>query len=190
MALRDLRNLAAMAYDGMGTFELGIVSEVFGLSRPELNVPWYEFRVFSLDRAPLRGTGGIRVQARMGWVCCEAPGPSSFPAGTWTKLRPMRCFADCARRTRRGRGWFRSALASSSSRPRGCSMASGPPRIGIMRNGWPRVIHAFRWKRTAYMWMRAAFSLRRAVRRGLTCVCTLCGGTMGRKLRTRWRDAW
>ena len=66
MALRDPRNLAAMAYDGMGTFELGIVSEVFGLSRPELNVPWYEFRVFSLDRAPLRATGGIRVQAPHG----------------------------------------------------------------------------------------------------------------------------
>jgi hypothetical protein len=36
MALRDPRKLAAMAYDGMG---LGIVSEVFGLSRPELNDP-------------------------------------------------------------------------------------------------------------------------------------------------------
>jgi AraC family transcriptional activator FtrA len=40
---RDARKLAAMAYDRMSTFELGIVSEVFGLSRPELNVPWYEF---------------------------------------------------------------------------------------------------------------------------------------------------
>jgi len=61
-----VRKVAPMAYDGMGTFELGIVSEVFGLARPELNVPWYEFRVFSLDRAPLRGTGGVRVQAPHG----------------------------------------------------------------------------------------------------------------------------
>src|SRR5262249_40128030 len=66
MTHRDPRKLAALAYDGMGTFELGIVSEVFGLPRPELNVPWYEFRVFSLDRAPLRGTGGIRIQAPHG----------------------------------------------------------------------------------------------------------------------------
>src|SRR5215831_8500811 len=79
MALRDPRKLAAMAYDGMGTFELGIVSEVFGLSRPELNVPWYEFRVFSLDRAPLRGTGGIRVQAPHGMGVLRSAGTIIVP---------------------------------------------------------------------------------------------------------------
>jgi len=79
MVLRDPRKLAAMAYDGMGTFELGIVSEVFGLSRPELNVPWYEFRVFSLDRAPLRGTGGIRVQAPHGMGVLRSAGTIIIP---------------------------------------------------------------------------------------------------------------
>src|SRR5215813_2882104 len=79
MALRDPRKLAAMAYDGMGTFELGIVSEVFGLSRPELNVPWYEFRVFSLDRAPLRDTGGIRVQAPHGMGVLRSAGTIIVP---------------------------------------------------------------------------------------------------------------
>src|SRR5262244_4050324 len=79
MAPRDPRKLAAMAYDGMGTFELGIVSEVFGLSRPELNVPWYELRVFSLDRAPLRGTGGIRVQAPYGMGVLRSAGTIIVP---------------------------------------------------------------------------------------------------------------
>src|SRR5262250_120223 len=79
MALRDPRKLAAMAYDGMGTFELGIVSEAFGLSRPELNVPWYELRVFSLDRAPLRGTGGIRVQAPYGMGVLRSAGTIIVP---------------------------------------------------------------------------------------------------------------
>src|SRR5579862_383987 len=79
MALRDPRKLAALAYDGMGTFELGIVSEVFGLSRPELNVSWYEFRVFSLDRAPLRGTGGIRVQAPHGMGVLRSAGTIIVP---------------------------------------------------------------------------------------------------------------
>src|SRR5215468_103267 len=79
MALRDPRKLAAMAYDGMGTFELGIVSEVFGLSRPELNVPWYEFRVFSVDRAPLRGTGGILVQAPHGMGVLRSAGTIIVP---------------------------------------------------------------------------------------------------------------
>jgi len=79
MAHRDPRKLAAMAYDGMGTFELGIVSEVFGLARPELNVPWYEFRVFSLDRALLRGTGGIRVQAPHGMGVLRSAGTIIVP---------------------------------------------------------------------------------------------------------------
>src|ERR1051325_5191858 len=79
MALRDPRKLAAMAYDGMGTFELGIVSEVFGLSRPELNVPWYEFRVFAVQRAPLRGTCAIRVQAPYGMDVLRTAGPIVVP---------------------------------------------------------------------------------------------------------------
>jgi AraC family transcriptional activator FtrA len=79
MVLRDPHRLAAMAYDGMSTFELGIVSEVFGLSRPELNVPWYEFRVFSLDRTPLRGTGGIRVQAPHGTGVLRSAGTIVVP---------------------------------------------------------------------------------------------------------------
>jgi AraC family transcriptional activator FtrA len=63
----------------MGTFELGIVSEVFGLSRPELDVPWYEFRVFSLDRAPLRATGGICVQAPHGMGVLGSAGTIIVP---------------------------------------------------------------------------------------------------------------
>jgi AraC family transcriptional activator FtrA len=66
MVRRDFRQVAALAYDRMGAFELGIVSEVFGLSRPELDVDWYRFSVFSLDRRPLRATGGVRVEAPHG----------------------------------------------------------------------------------------------------------------------------
>src|SRR5579871_2768414 len=79
MTRRDPLKLAAMAYDRMGTFELGIVSEVFGLSRPELNVPWYEFRVFSLNRAPLRSTGGIRVRAPHGMGVLRSAGTIIVP---------------------------------------------------------------------------------------------------------------
>src|ERR1700739_824880 len=53
---------------------------------------------------------GFASRRRMGWVCCEALGPSSFPAGTWTKLRPRRCSADCGRRT-----WAGARLVSICS---------------------------------------------------------------------------
>src|SRR6516225_8873902 len=168
MALRDHRKLAAMAYDGMGTFELGIVSEVFGLSRPELNVPWYEFRVFSLDRAPLRGTGGIRVQAPHGMGVLRSAGTIIVPGWHVDKAPPEALL-------RR----LRAAHAAGARLVSICSGVFVLAATGLLDG-----------KRTTYMWMKAAFSLRRAVRRGSTCVCTLCGGTMGRKLRTRWRGAW
>jgi AraC family transcriptional regulator, transcriptional activator FtrA len=76
---RDFRQVAALAYDRMGAFELGIVSEVFGLSRPELNVDWYRFSVFSLDRRPLRATGGIRIEAPHGVGVLRTTGTILIP---------------------------------------------------------------------------------------------------------------
>ena len=59
----DPRHVVAIAYDRLCTFELGIAVEIFGLPRPEVQVPWYTFRVCSLDPGELRATGGIRVRA-------------------------------------------------------------------------------------------------------------------------------
>ena len=66
MASRDRRAVAALAYDGMGTFEFGIVTEIFGLLRPELGVDWYRFEVCTVERGPVRATGGVFLQARQG----------------------------------------------------------------------------------------------------------------------------
>jgi AraC family transcriptional activator FtrA len=60
------RRVVALAYDGLGMFELGIVVEIFGLPRPEITVPWYRFGVCSLDRGNLRATGGVRVRVAGG----------------------------------------------------------------------------------------------------------------------------
>jgi AraC family transcriptional activator FtrA len=76
---RDLLRVAALAYDGVGTFELGIVAEVFGLRRPELDVDWYDFSVFSLERRPLRATGGIRVEAPCGLRAAAGAGTIVIP---------------------------------------------------------------------------------------------------------------
>ncbi len=58
--------VVAVAYDRMALFELAIAVEVFGLPRPELRIPWYEFSVCGLDAGPLRATGAVRVQAARG----------------------------------------------------------------------------------------------------------------------------
>lgn len=57
------QHVVALAYDGLCTFELSIVVEVFGLPRPELD-PWYTFEVCSMDPGPLNAAGGIRIEAR------------------------------------------------------------------------------------------------------------------------------
>jgi AraC family transcriptional regulator, transcriptional activator FtrA len=63
MPRRDKRAVAALAYDGLGAFEFGIVAEVFGLPRPEMGPNWYRFQACSLNRGRLRATGGVTIQA-------------------------------------------------------------------------------------------------------------------------------
>ena len=57
---RDPLDVVAVAYDRLGTFEFGIVVELFGLPRPELE-RWYRFRVAGAHAGQLRATGGISV---------------------------------------------------------------------------------------------------------------------------------
>jgi len=60
-----IHKVAALAYDGLGTFEFGIVVELFGLPRPELD-HWYSFEVCGLEKGPLRATGDVSVLPRRG----------------------------------------------------------------------------------------------------------------------------
>src|SRR5262249_15844246 len=61
---RRRHRVMVVAYDGVALFEMAIAIEVFGLPRPELKVPWYDFAVCSIDPGPLRTTGAIEVRAR------------------------------------------------------------------------------------------------------------------------------
>jgi AraC family transcriptional activator FtrA len=79
MSSRDLRRVAALAYDGLGTFEFGIVVELFGLPRSGLGVPWYQFEVCSVERGPMRAAGGIRIEARRGLRAFEKAGTIVIP---------------------------------------------------------------------------------------------------------------
>ncbi|WP_405386328.1 helix-turn-helix domain-containing protein [Streptomyces sp. NBC_01102] len=60
--------VAVLAFDGMAPFELGVVVEVFGLSRPELgDLPWYELRVCAEEPGrDLRAVGGFTLRAGHG----------------------------------------------------------------------------------------------------------------------------
>ncbi|WBL31965.1 transcriptional regulator FtrA [Sinirhodobacter sp. HNIBRBA609] len=53
--------VVALAYDGLCTFEFGIVAEIFGLSRPEMGPNWYRFATAAIEPGPLRAQGGLSV---------------------------------------------------------------------------------------------------------------------------------
>lgn len=57
-----MRTVTVLAYPGMSMFELGIVTEVFGLPRPELDVDWYRLTVCAETEA-VPVIGGARLHA-------------------------------------------------------------------------------------------------------------------------------
>ena len=58
--------VVALLYDGLCTFEFGIVAEIFGLSRPEMGSGWYRFASCAVDEGPMRAHGGLTVVADHG----------------------------------------------------------------------------------------------------------------------------
>lgn len=58
--------VVALLYDGLCTFEFGIVAEVFGLPRPEMGPTWYRFASSAVDEGPMRAHGGFTIMADAG----------------------------------------------------------------------------------------------------------------------------
>jgi AraC family transcriptional activator FtrA len=58
--------VSVLLYDGMSAFELGIVTEVFGLHRPELDVDWYRLTICAERPGPVPIVGGATIIARHG----------------------------------------------------------------------------------------------------------------------------
>ena len=58
--------MAAYLFEGMSAFELGCVTEVFALPRPELDVPWYDFLACAGTAEPMRALGGFGLVAGHG----------------------------------------------------------------------------------------------------------------------------
>ncbi|MFC4588850.1 helix-turn-helix domain-containing protein [Sphaerisporangium corydalis] len=58
--------VSVLLYEGMSAFELGIVTEVFGLPRPELDVDWYQLAICSERPGPVPIVGGATIHANGG----------------------------------------------------------------------------------------------------------------------------
>lgn len=102
MVRRDPRLVAALVYEDLCTFEFGIVVEVFGLPRPELDRPWYRFQVCSLERTPLRATGGVRVHAPAGLGALARAGTIVIPGWRSVDAAPPEALIQALQRAHRG----------------------------------------------------------------------------------------
>jgi AraC family transcriptional activator FtrA len=60
------RLVAALLHEKVATFELGVVTEIFGLARPEMGPDWYRFVTVAEEQRPLRATGGLLVHPEAG----------------------------------------------------------------------------------------------------------------------------
>lgn len=58
---RAAPTVSVLAYAGMSAFELGIVTEVFGLPRPEFDIPWYELTICAERPGPVPVIGGASL---------------------------------------------------------------------------------------------------------------------------------
>ncbi len=58
--------VVALLYDGLCTFEFGIVAEIFGLPRPEMGEGWYRFASCAIEDGPLRAHGGFVLTPQHG----------------------------------------------------------------------------------------------------------------------------
>jgi AraC family transcriptional activator FtrA len=85
--------VAAVAYDGLCTFEFGIVVELFGLPRPEFE-QWYELVVCSVDAGPLTATGGVLLSAQAGLSALRRAGTIIVPGWRDADERPPRELVD------------------------------------------------------------------------------------------------
>jgi AraC family transcriptional regulator, transcriptional activator FtrA len=105
------RQVVAIAYNGLCSFEFGIATELFGLPRPELGVPWYEYRVVAASNERIRMLGGLSAQASTdlkhvrragtivlpGWKSKdELPPPALLSAIRYAHLQGARVMSICS----------------------------------------------------------------------------------------------
>ncbi|MER5453954.1 helix-turn-helix domain-containing protein [Micromonospora sp. NPDC002389] len=96
------RTVAVLAYPGMSVFETGIVTEVFGLPRPELGVPWYDLRLCAERPGPVPLIGGAALHSPYGLDDLAAAGTVIVPGVPDVHGTPSPELVAALRRAHRG----------------------------------------------------------------------------------------
>lgn len=93
------RRVVAVLYDGLTMFEFGIVAEIFGLHRPELeDLDWYRFSTTSMDRATITTNTGVTLRTKAGFQALARAGTIVFPGWRDPAERPPAALLQAVRR--------------------------------------------------------------------------------------------
>ena len=81
-------HVVALAYPNLCLFEFGIATELFGLSRPELDVPWYRFDVAMTAARVRSGIGALRLAADGGLELLHSADTIVVPGWSGPEVQP------------------------------------------------------------------------------------------------------
>jgi AraC family transcriptional activator FtrA len=106
MAVVSLRRtsgprVAVLAFDGMSAFELGIVTEVFGLPRPEFDVDWYDLTICAESPDAIRLLGRATLTTRYGLAAFAAADTVIVPGVADVHAEPSPALVTALRRAHR-----------------------------------------------------------------------------------------
>lgn len=93
-----LKNVAALLLDEVHPFELGVLSEVFGLDRSDEGLPVQDFAVVSAEGPVLRTHAGFTINTPFGLDRLEEADLIAIPAAaaSATGSSPRRPWRHCA----------------------------------------------------------------------------------------------
>src|SRR5690348_6346330 len=96
-------SVSVLVYPGMSAFETGIVTEVFGLPRPEFERPWYHLEICAPGDVPVPMIGGATLTTPFGLDDFAAAGTVIVPGVANVHADPPPAVLD-ALRTAHARG--------------------------------------------------------------------------------------
>jgi AraC family transcriptional regulator, transcriptional activator FtrA len=118
------RLVAALLHEPVATFELGIVTEIFGLSRPEMGTDWYRLVTVAAGRGPLRATGGLRVLPEAGLEALARAGTIVIPGWRTDGAPPARAVREALMQAH-GRGARLVSICSGAFLLAACGLLGG-----------------------------------------------------------------
>lgn len=89
--------VAALLYEGLGTFEFAIAAEVFGLNRPEFGDDWYGFVSCSEGKRPVRAGGHVTIVPEAGLEVLATAGTIVIPGWDSSGAPPSPAVAEAIR---------------------------------------------------------------------------------------------